>query len=91
MRCSPIFPSQGEGDIGVELSGEAPPKQKRGSSNNNPSLNFLRDNKDEQVATIFHLLSIGNKLKLPEVQCPNEVGHTSDPNYYSSIGWSTIY
>jgi len=37
--------------------------------------------KDEQVVTIFHLLPKGNKLKLLEARRPNEVGHTSDPNY----------
>jgi len=38
--------------------------------------------KDEQVVTIFHLLHKDNKLKLLEVWRPNEVGRTSDPNYY---------
>jgi len=38
--------------------------------------------KDEQVVTIFHLLHKGNKLKLPDVRWPNEVGRTNDPNYY---------
>ena len=30
---------------------------------------------------IFHLLNNGNKLKLPEVRHPDEVGCTNDPSY----------
>jgi hypothetical protein len=37
--------------------------------------------KEEQVVTIFHLLNKGNKLKLPEVKRPEEVGRVNDPNY----------
>jgi len=37
--------------------------------------------KEEHVVTIFHLLNKGNKLKLPEVKRPEEVGRTNDPNY----------
>ena len=33
------------------------------------------------MVTIFHLLHKGNKLKLPEARCPNEVGRTNNPNY----------
>ena len=33
------------------------------------------------MVTIFHLLHKGNKLKLPEVRRPNEVGRLNDPNY----------
>jgi len=68
----------------VELSGEAPPKQKRSNASNNQEFKFpLRQYsfKDEQVVTIFHLFNKGNKLKLPEVRRPDEVGCTNDPNY----------
>jgi len=34
------------------------------------------------VITIFHLLTKGNKLKLPEVWRPDKVGRTNDLNYY---------
>jgi len=30
--------------------------------------------KDEHVVTLFHLLNKGNKLKLLEARCPDEVG-----------------
>ena len=68
----------------VELSGEAPPKQKRGNARDNQEFKFppkMYSFKNEQVVTIFHLLHKGNKLKLPEVRLPDEVGHTNDPNY----------
>ena len=38
--------------------------------------------KDEHVVTLFHLHNKGNKLKLPEARCPDEVGRTNGPNYY---------
>ena len=31
--------------------------------------------------TIFHLLNRGNKLKLPEIRRPEEMGRINDPNY----------
>ena len=37
--------------------------------------------REDQVVTIFHLLNKGNKLKLPEVKRPEEVGHINDHNY----------
>ena len=48
------------------------------------SLSLLRDDTllKEHVITIFHLLNKGNKLKLPKVRRPEEVGRTNDPNYY---------
>ena len=69
--------------MAVELSGTAQPKQKN-STNGNQEFKFppkVYSFKVEQVVTIFHLLRKGNKLKLPEVCRPNEVGRTSDPNY----------
>jgi len=33
------------------------------------------------VVAIFYFLHKGNKLKLSEARCPNEVGRTNDPNY----------
>jgi len=34
------------------------------------------------VVIIFHLLHKVSKLKLSEVQCPDEVGCINNPNYY---------
>ena len=68
----------------IELSGTAQPKQKS-NTNGNQEFKFLSkvySFKDEQVVTIFHLLHKDNKLKLPEVQWPNEVGRTNDLNYW---------
>ena len=70
--------------MAVEQSGEAPPKQKRGNISDNQESKFslkVYSFKDKQVVTIFHLLYKGNKLKLPEVQWPEEMWHTNDPNY----------
>ena len=36
---------------------------------------------DEHVTFLFKLLQKSNKLKLPEVRRPNEIGKTDDPNY----------
>ena len=69
--------------MSVELSGEIPPKTKK-SGTGNPEFKFLPKQysfTDKQVVIILHLLQKGNKLKLPEVQRPNEVGRTNDPNY----------
>ena len=69
----------------VELSAESPPKQKGSGASNNQEFKLLPRQyffKDEQVVTIFHLFDKGNKLKLPEVQRPKEIGRTNDPNYY---------
>jgi len=69
--------------VAVELSGKAPPKQQR-SNANNPEFKFSPRQyslKDEQVVTIFYLLSKDNKLKLLKVRRLNEVGRTNDPNY----------
>ena len=68
----------------VELSGEAPPKQKRSNANSSQEFKFPPRQysfQDEQVVTIFYLLNKGNKLKLPEVRHPDEVGRTNHPNY----------
>jgi len=70
--------------MATELSGTAQPKQKS-STNGNQEFKFppkVYSFKDEQVVTIFHFLHKGNKLKLPEVRRPNEVGRTNDPIYY---------
>ena len=34
------------------------------------------------MISLFKLLQKSNKLKFPEVRCPNEAGKTDDPNYY---------
>ena len=67
----------------IELSGTVPPKQKGGTSGNQ-EFKFppkVYSFKDEQVVTIFYLLYKDNKVKLPEVRRPNEVGRTNDANY----------
>jgi len=69
--------------MSVELSAETLPKIKKSSTGNQEFKFSLKQcsSKDEQVATIFHLLQKGGKLKLPEVRRPNEVGRVNDPNY----------
>ena len=56
--------------MAIELSGIAQPKQKS-STNGNQEFKFppkVYSFKDEQVATIFHLLHKGNKLKFPDAR-----------------------
>ena len=76
--------SKGKETMSVELSGEPPLKTKK-SGTSNQEFKFSPKQysfKDEQVVTIVHLLQKGsNKLNLPEVPRPNEVGRTNDPNY----------
>jgi len=69
--------------MSVELSGKAPLKtEKIGASNQQFKFPLKQYSfKDEQVVTILYLLQKGNKSKLLEVQRPNEVGCTNDPNY----------
>jgi len=79
------FHAKGKEIIDVELSREAPPKQKKCNSNNNPEFKFSQKQysfKDEQVVTMFHLLNKDNKLKLLEIRLPDKVGCTNNPNYY---------
>ena len=81
--CSPISQPKRKETMTVELSGAAQLKQKGGTSGNQ-DFKFppkVYSFKDEQVVIIFHLLHKGNKLKLPEVRWPNEVGRTNDANY----------
>ena len=69
--------------MAVELLGTTQLKQKS-NTNDNQEFKFLSkvySFKDEQVGTIFHLLHKSNKLNLPEVCQPNEVGCTNDSNY----------
>ena len=69
--------------MSIELSGDVHPKAKK-SGVNNQEFKFPPKQysfKDEQVVMIFHLLHKGNKLKLPDARCPNEVGRTNDLNY----------
>jgi len=73
----------------VELSEPTQLKEKS-NTNCNQEFKFLPKVyffKDEQVATIFHLLHKDNKLKLPEVRRPNEMGRTNYPNYCLFIKW----
>ena len=75
--------AKGKETMTAELSGDTPPKTKK-SGVKNQEFKFSPKQysfKDEQVITIFHLHQKGNKLKLPEARCPNEVGRTSDHNY----------
>jgi len=75
--------AKGKEIMSAELSGETPLKTKKsGASNHEFKFSPKQYSfKDEQVVTIFYLLQKGNKLKLPEVRHPNEVGRTNDPNY----------
>ena len=75
--------AKGKETMFVKLSGDAPLKTKKSGINNHEFKFSLKQYsfKDKQVVTIFHLLQKGNKLKLPEARCPNEVGCTNDPNY----------
>ena len=43
--------------------------------------NKLYSFKNEHVVSLFKLLQNGNKLKLPEARCPEEVGKIDDPSY----------
>ena len=43
--------------------------------------NKLYSFKDEHVVSLFKLLQKSNKLILPEVRCPEEVGKTNDHSY----------
>jgi len=63
------FQAKGKETMFVELSGETPPKTKKGGASNQEFKFSLKQCffKDEQVVTIFHLFQKGNKLKLPEV------------------------
>jgi len=84
--------AKGKENMSVELSGETPPKTKKGDANNQefkfPPKQYSL--KDKQVVTIFHLLQKGNKLKLSKVRRLNEMGCTNDPNYCLFIGWFTF-
>jgi len=78
-----FFQPKAKETMAVKLSGAAQPKQK-GSTSGSYEFKFMSkvySFKDEQVATIFHLLHKGNKLKLLEVRRPNKVGSTNDANY----------
>ena len=67
----------------MALSGKTPPKIKKSGASNQefkfPPKQYSF--KDDQVVTIFHFLQKDNKLKLPKVRHPNEVGRIIDPNY----------
>jgi len=56
-------------------------RSKKGNSNRTLEYQTQYSFKDEHVVIIFHLLNKGNKLKLPEVWHPDEVGRVNDPNY----------
>ena len=56
-------------------------RSKKGNSNRTTEYQRQYSLKDEHVVTIFHFLNKRNKLKLPEVRRPDEVGRTNDPNY----------
>ena len=76
--------AKGKETMSVELSGDMQSKAKKSVFNNQepkfPSKHYSF--KDDQVVTIFHLLHKGNKMKLPDVRRPNEIGRTNDPKYY---------
>jgi len=69
--------------MSVELSGDVHSKAKKSGFNNQESKFPPKQYsfKDEQVVAIFYLLHKGNKLKLPDVRRPNEMGRMNDPNY----------
>ena len=75
--------SQAKETMSIELSGDVHSKAKKNAFNNQESKFPPKQYsfKDEQVVAIFHLLHKGNKLKLPDVRRPNEMGRTNDPNY----------
>jgi len=56
-------------------------QSKKGNSNRTSEYQRQYFFKDKHVVTLFHLLSKGNKLKLPEARRPDEMGQTNDPNY----------
>lgn len=45
---------------------------------------------EERVGPLFNLLNKHNKLKLPAVRCPKEVGRSDHPNYYL-FHWMTSH
>jgi len=67
--------------MSVELSGDVQSKAKKSGFNNQESKFPLKQYsfRDDQVVTIFHLLHKGNKMKLPDSRCPNEIGRMNDP------------
>jgi len=69
--------------MSVELFGDVQSKAiKSGFNNQEPKFPPKQYSfKDDQVVTIFHLLHKGNKMKLPDVRRPNEIGRTNDPKY----------
>jgi len=79
--------------MAVELSEEAPPKQKRSDASNNQEFKFSPRQysfKDDQMVTIFHLLNKGNKLKLLTVWQPENWGIQMIPTIASSTERYTI-
>ena len=52
-----------------------------GNSSSQPRSNKQYSFKDEHVNSLFKLLNKSNRLKLPEVRHPEEVGKTDNPNY----------
>ena len=54
---------------------------REGNSSTQPRANKQYFFKDEQVDSLFKLLTKSNRLKLPEVRRPEEAGKTDNPNY----------
>src|ERR1700722_1776960 len=59
-----------------------PPQEKEGNVSLKERLSKQYSFKDEHIISLFKLLQKSNKLKLPEVKCPEEVDKMNDPKYY---------
>ena len=69
----------------MALKVKSPPKTqsvRRGMASSQPHENKSYSFKDEHVVSLFKLLQKSNRLKLPEIRRPEEVGKKKDPNYY---------
>ena len=68
----------------IEIKSPIKPQLAReGGSSSQPRANKQYSFKDEHVDSLFKLLNKSNRLKLPEVRRPEEVGKTDNPNSVS--------
>ena len=77
------FQSKRKETLLTEMKSPIKPQPTRGgsSSSSQPCANRQYSFKDEHIDSLFKLLNKSNRLKLPEVRCPEEVGKTDNPNY----------